>query len=113
MVHVVPSLDRDMGGSVQAALLMSEALGAIDIESHVVGTFGASDRLAYIADKFDRVSYHSSAVALPATTTARRGSGRHLGRRAPHINARHVPWSGLLPGGTPRQTTGWRYRNFG
>ena len=51
-LHVVPSLDQGMGGSVQAALSMCDALHGAGVTSHIVSTTWENDRLAYLAAEF-------------------------------------------------------------
>lgn len=90
VVHVVPSLDQEMGGSVQAALLMSDALGAMDIESSVVATLGRFDRLGYIGNEFDRIRYQVFKRRLPRHYYRSPSLRRHLHRHACDIDVLHV-----------------------
>ena len=54
-LHVVPSLDQGMGGSVQAALSMCDALRGAGVTSYITSTVSEHDRLAYLALEFPRV----------------------------------------------------------
>lgn len=64
-MHVVPSLDQEMGGSVQAALLISDALVRMGIDSSIRTTIGPSDRVSWIDDEFAFVSYQAFRRQFP------------------------------------------------
>lgn len=65
VLHVAPSLDQEMGGSVQAALLMSEALVRLGVDSSVRTTVGRHDQLAWINQEFEHIAYEGFPRRFP------------------------------------------------
>ena len=90
VLHVIPSLDEDMGGSVQAALLMSEALCTIGVDSRLVATVGPDDRLAYIDEEFSQISYEVFARRTPRHYYRSPSLRRRLRQGASEFHVLHV-----------------------
>jgi hypothetical protein len=90
VLHVVPSLDQEMGGSVQAALLMDDALTSMGIASSIVTTYAPSDRLGYLGQEFPRASYELFRWRFPGHYYRSPGLRKHLHRPRGRIDVLHV-----------------------
>jgi glycosyltransferase involved in cell wall biosynthesis len=64
-LHVVPSLDEGMGGSVQAALSMCDALRRIGVTARIAATGTPKDRIAYLEAEFQGLDYDLFTRSLP------------------------------------------------
>lgn len=89
-LHVVPSLDHGMGGSVQAALSMCDALAHVDVQSQLVSTAASTDRLDYLSSEFKGLTYVLFDRTFPHHYYRSPLLNRHIHSRAPHVDIVHV-----------------------
>ncbi|HEV2126521.1 MAG TPA: glycosyltransferase [Chloroflexota bacterium] len=89
-MHVVPSLDQEMGGSLQAALLMNEALVPLGVDSSIRTTVGPDDQLAWIGEEFDFISYEAFRRRFPHHYYRSPALSLRLRREAAAVDVVHV-----------------------
>lgn len=90
VLHVVPSLDQEMGGLPQAALLMNDVLTSMGVASSIVATHVPSDRLDYLGQEFPAVSYELFRRRFPGHYYRAPGLRKRLHRSGGRIDVLHV-----------------------
>lgn len=95
VLHVVPSLDEAMGGSVHAALRLCEARLARGEPTRVVATVGPGDRLDYLDTDFATVWWDAFRRRPPHGRFWSPSLGRWLARRVASFDLVHV--HGIFP----------------
>jgi len=90
VLHVVASLDEEMGGSVQAALGQADERCRRGLPTEVVATSLPADSLGYLRADYPAVAWRTFPASFPRSQAASRAMGRWLRTEVGEVDVVHV-----------------------